>query len=195
MFPQKRFLLTTYNLKLATNTGFTVIELMVVIAVTVILLSVTLSFSRNSNQGIILRNERARLIAAITRAKASSIQTLGVTGQACGYGIWFDPTPGIPGFIFFRDTPVFPETECIRNGNVYTGDMILGPGEEISRGEFDDGVIYKDLPVTEVLFIPPDPKTVIMPSLAEEAIIILSTADGGAETKIQVTSAGLITAL
>jgi len=174
--------------------GFTIIEIIIVMGISMILLTIIISFTSSSDKYVTLFSDQSKLVAAITRAKSLSIQTFIsdiATEKVCGYGVYF---PGIStkDFIFFKDAPEFPATECIEN-NVYTGNKRFDPAEATGEDSLSESIKFQSLPLDSVLFIPPEPKTVIMPGSPPEALIVLSTEDDSAQAAVKVTSVGQIT--
>ena len=172
--------------------GFTLVELIVVIGITAAFISAAILFSRTGEKTLALARERTRLLQTLLRAKSLAVTTFvgdESSGVACGYGVHFLPPSG---YALFKDTPVPPAVRCYE-GVGYTGNMTLDSSEVIEQVALQ-GVALEAGVVTDVLFIPPDPTTRILPGAARAARIILSLESGNNSAELLVTDAGAITA-
>ncbi len=169
--------------------GFTIIEVLIVITITVMLSAVMLAYSHSSKGLIALFREQAKITSVISQAKSFALQTYIESGSVCGYGVHIDQEKN--SFIFFRDTAA----DCSTSDNVYTPDA--NPTEEMQTVLISDGVRIQSSDASDILFIPPDPRVVITQGQGqaqEEMNIILETTDGSAQAKINLNSSGQITA-
>lgn len=172
--------------------GFTLVELIVVIAVTVVLMGTTIIFTRSGEKTLALARERGRLIETLLRAKSLSITTWigeGSLGAPCAYGVHFDPPSG---YMLFRDTPSPPATRCIENGT-YTGDRAYAANELVERVTLSEMTLGA-LGISDVLFFPPDPITKILPGERRGAVITLSLVNGKGTARVRVMDSGTVTA-
>ncbi len=160
--------------------GFTIIEMLVVIAVLSLISTSLLLYSRTGERQIILFREQSRIVGALSRAKSLSIATFGQVGVPCGYGVHFE-TPKI--FLIFKDL----SSDCSAVDKVYSG-----TDELLESFELDQAVSFGNLTLTDIVFIPPDPKIVITPE-QDESMINIKTISGNSSSTIKVTSAGQIT--
>ncbi len=84
--------------------GFTLVEVLVVIAVLGILTSISIGFSRTNAKQLAVFTERAAFVSAILRTKSLAIQTYVFPPGAavpCGFGIHVTNT----GYTIFKDSP------------------------------------------------------------------------------------------
>jgi len=192
-------------------TDFTLIELLIVIGVSVMLIAILVTFNRNSDKNIILINERAKLVQAITTAKSLSIQTFvkdsfaGGNFRTCGYGVHFEGS----GYFVFRDTPL-PDpinSPCVDSNNQYTGDKkFIGQQFEMIINQdnpeqfmfpLDKKVEFVSLPggqpIFDVVFIPPEPRVYFYPNISGEAEIVLGLIDNPSRSSVKINSFGRIT--
>jgi len=195
------------------SAGFTLVELVVVLAVSVMLTAILVTFNRGADRHIILINEQARLVQALTSAKVLSLQTF-VRAEAlgnvktCGYGVHFEDR----SYLVFIDSPL-PDplnSSCIDENNQYTGNLKFdGPievatvNQEFEVAPFlvyslDPRVVFGDLPGGgrdfDVLFIPPEPTTYFYPAGMENAEIFINQIDGRGGTSVKITRFGQISA-
>lgn len=199
MHNKKKYKLRTENPKLR---GFTLIEVLVVLGITSLLAGMVLTYSSRSRTQTALYVETAKLAQIILKAKSYSIATYVSGGEAapCGYGIHVDYAAN--SYEFFGYKPIGIDCSAIGDGSVDMGNKgynvietyALGGGIIISAKPPADGAV----PVSDIIFVPPDPKTMIWPldgGAAGVGIgnIRLATQDGLAKTDVQVSSAGQIT--
>ena len=183
-----------YELRITSRAGFTAIELLVVLAVSVVLTTLLITTNRGSEGIVVLRGEQAKLLGAIASAKSLAIQTFVAdpnASRACGYGVYF-PGASVLTYTVFQDKPDPPTGQCVALG-AYTGNKQFDSGEEVQAYALTSGVVFDSISISSVLFIPPDPMTVLYPS-ASEATVVLKLTDGGASAGVTVTGAGQITA-
>lgn len=166
------------------NKGFTLIEILVTLGVMALLSSIAILYTRTGEQQIILFKEQAKIVSVILRAKSLAIQTFAETpAGVCGYGVNFS----LDGqFILFKDLA----ENCAASDKIYSG-----PAENFEVNQLDPALRFSQLDLNEVLFIPPDPQTVITPAPAANgaAIIKISVRDGATESVIKVNKAGQVT--
>jgi type II secretory pathway pseudopilin PulG len=162
--------------------GFTMVEMLVIIGVLALLSATLILYSHVGERQIILINEQARILTALYRAKSLAINTFGQSGIVpCGYGVHFE-TSGT--FLIFKDLA----SNCSNSDRKYSGS---GSGELYESFQLNSAVKFDSLTLSDVLFIPPDPLTVITPAQEQGTIIIKPL---GAENSviIKINSAGQI---
>jgi prepilin-type N-terminal cleavage/methylation domain-containing protein len=165
------------------NRGFTLIEMLVVISIMTLLSALLILYSRTGESQLILFKEQARVVSVLNRAKALSIQMFNAPNPPCAFGVNFSPTEN--SFLIFRDLAF----DCRISDNKYSG-----PDELFERYQLDSRIKFKDLTLTDVVFIPPDPKTLIDNGANKnEAIVVLETSAGAASLKVKINNAGQIT--
>lgn len=160
--------------------GFTLIELLVVIAVLTVLSAILIQYSRTGERQLILFREQSKLVAALSQAKSLALITFNRPDVPCGYGMHF-VAPRT--YILFRDSAA----DCAASDNVYSGS-----GEDVTVNELDLNVQFSNLPISDILFIPPDPRVVMTPAQSE-ATLTLQTVDGTASVVVRVNTAGQVT--
>lgn len=161
--------------------GFTLIEVLVILGVTTFLMSILILYSRVGERQILLLRERARLVNTILRSKALAIQTFQQPKEVCGYGVHFETNR----YILFKDVKD-AAADCATSDKKYSGSA---EDVEIFQPE---NLKLTDLTVTDILFIPPDPATLLIP-VQTETVITIATLDSSASVKIKVNNAGQVT--
>jgi prepilin-type N-terminal cleavage/methylation domain-containing protein len=163
------------------NKGFTVIEMLVVISVIGLLLTTTMVFyGRAGERQIVLFREQAKILNILSRAKFLSIQTFGKTEPIpCGYGVHFEEPQSV---ILFRDDA----ENCVQSDNRYSGDT-----EKVESFILDRAAIFEPLPLSDVVFIPPNPRVVMTPE-QDQAEIIIKTIDDKGRVSIKINNFGQI---
>lgn len=160
--------------------GFTLIELLVVISVLTMLSALLIQYSRTGERQLILFREQSQLVGVLSQTKSLAISTFNRPDVPCGYGVHFT----LPRtYILFRDDA----PNCASSDRVYSG-----ASEDITVYELDPSAQFSTMPVSDILFIPPDPRVVMTPAQSE-AVITLQTNDGSASVVVRITSAGQVT--
>lgn len=208
--------------KFSSKKGFTLVELIVVISITVIFTSILLVYSRKSDDQIVFYNQTSLFLSTLLRAKASSLETFQPTQfppntpqeLVCGWGVYVhrsllgrnDPQ----GFALFRDLSASGFVGCDLNDpriGRYDGefggpdqrlqDFILPPSVRIKCLSLDNLACPGGLGEMSVVFQPPDP-TVALTSQSDtlnhtEAYIILSLLDESRCSRIKINKFGQVT--
>ncbi|MBN2197883.1 prepilin-type N-terminal cleavage/methylation domain-containing protein [Candidatus Wolfebacteria bacterium] len=160
--------------------GFTTIEVLITIGVLALLSSILITYSRTGEKQIILFKEGAVISEIISRAKTLSLSLYGKSGEIpCGYGVYFEDSGK---FILFKDLA----SDCNSSDKKYSGE-----NEIVESFQLNSAIEFKSLGLSDILFIPPDPKVFITPQ-KDEADIILKILKGEDSIKIKVTDAGQI---
>lgn len=160
--------------------GFTLIEIFITISISVLLSAALILYNRVGERQISLFKNQAQIINLILRAKSLALQTYIEGPSACGYGVHFDSAGVV---ILFKDQTA----DCLASDNVYSG-----PSEEIGRVALPKDEKFFQLDFSDIIFIPPDPRTVLTPAI-DSGLIIISSNDGSSQVKIKVNSAGQVT--
>lgn len=165
------------------NRGFTVLEMLVVISIIILLSSLLILYSRAGENQIILFRDQSRLIMVLNRAKSLSIQMFNAPESPCAFGVHFSQAEN--AFLIFRDLAV----TCQNADHVYTE-----TGELFERYQLSSKIKFGGLTLTDIVFIPPDPKTLIDNDPNKiDATVTLETLNGSASLRVKVNNAGQIT--
>ena len=162
------------------NRGFTTVEMLVTVGVLAALSAILIGYSRSGELNIILFKDQARVVNAILRAKSLAVQTYATGENVCGYGIHFDPGGS---FIIFKDLAA----DCDSSDRQYSD-----PSEEVEVNKLDSKLWFSQLDISDALFVPPDPETILKPD-RESGVIAITAASGASTVKIKINSAGQVT--
>lgn len=163
------------------ESGFTLIEMLVVVSITALLSSVLIIYSRIGERQILLLREQAKIVNMILKSKSLALQTY-VTGEkVCGYGVHFEEPRSA---ILFKDLA----DDCSSSDNVYSG-----AGEDFEKLTMDILLSFSAIDFTDILFIPPDPQVKLSPDQASGNISIKAN-DSDTVVKIKINSAGQVSA-
>ncbi len=167
--------------------GFTLIEMLIVISIIGLLMSITAVSGTQSRRQFLLTTSQEQLRALISRAKALSVSTVLSRSQSiCGYGVHINA--GESRAFIFRDLPL--GSSC-PGDNKYSLD---NPGEKLS-GFLNEMKLDNSLNFNsdfDVLFIPPDPSTILNGDVNLTEVTIIISIPGGDGRKIKINNAGLV---
>jgi len=180
----KKLSLKAKSSKLKTNQGFTLIETLVIIVITVFLTTIMIGFSHNGERQIALFRDQSQVASILNRAKSLSINLFSEdeADKPCAYGVHFNNNEQT--FLIFKDL----KTSC--NG-IYDEDS---SGELFEKYQIDPQFKF-DTTLTDVVFIPPDPTVKITsgsPGSPDEATIKIKLDDKNFKT-VKITKYGQIT--
>jgi prepilin-type N-terminal cleavage/methylation domain-containing protein len=165
--------------------GYTLVEILVVLAMTTLLASYLLIYNRRTREETALLIEKTKISQVILRAKALAISTYSQTTSTCAWGVHFDYGNGTYSIASYTA----PSCSNIPN--------ISGLASSTETYALDRNIVYSSGNLaTDILFIPPDPVTLIWtaPSATStSAYIKITSPDGAASSTIFVTSAGQVT--
>ncbi|MEK9180554.1 MAG: prepilin-type N-terminal cleavage/methylation domain-containing protein [Patescibacteria group bacterium] len=199
------------------NKGFTLIEILIVLAVTVLISSYVISYSKVGQNQVALEIETQKIANLILAAKAAAVATLDTperqsarTAQGriiCGYG--FEITYSDPAS--YRIFSYEPQAATCTNINpirpqdrfsIPSG-LLPSPSAVVSAN-----VLLNEKPCSVtpcdalhvVLFVPPNPETLLSrngkgalpPTRERDLRVYLETADGSAKKIITVTQSGQV---
>jgi prepilin-type N-terminal cleavage/methylation domain-containing protein len=189
------------------RSGFTLIEILVVVAVTLIISTVVIVYGGRSRGLSSLSIEASKIAQVVLRAKALAISTYNIPPIPCGYGLKVDYSTREYSLVVYDYAPTDPECADIADGLVQEQTRIvpLGTGTVPQTYALSEGVKFPQPPsglVEYVLFVPPDPKTYIFlrpgggggppaPALTSgSGEIKIETEDGSGDISIFVTPFG-----
>lgn len=176
--------------------GFTLVEIMVVLAVTAMLSSLILVYNASTRETLRLFTEKARVAQLVLRAKSLAISTYTETGVTpCGYGLRFNRVTGSYALVAYRPASCRDRSRVDTSDDAY--EVVQATTFELpSTIEFEDRGDAKD--VSYIIFIPPDPAVLIARddgSLVEDGLGRVAMRIKGRETDAIVTinAAGQVT--
>ena len=172
------------------RSGFSVIEMLVVMSILVVLSSFLILYNRTGELQIILLREQAQLISTVIRAKSLALNTLIEDVPACGYGVHIEVSTAaaVPSRYFvYRDKAI----NCRTSDRIYAAasdEMVDGTEVVLPKQ-----VVFGDIGVRDIMFVPPEPEAFLDGSQAlAEADIVMMSADGKTKATVTVNNAGQI---
>lgn len=163
--------------------GFTTLEMLVVILITLMMSAMAISWSSSSRDQVAILTERARIGQLLQRAKSLSLGTFVEASPACGYGVVF--INNNYNLIRYRDP-------------VCTSGLAAGGIDESLEGfKLSGGVTFDTGPnqMVRIVFLPPDPKVFmydIAGNLLSEGAVYLSAPAASMTSTIHVGGRGAI---
>lgn len=172
--------------------GFSLVEVMMVIGVTVFLSLLAISYNRSTDIQILLFRDQSTVVSILNRAKSLAIEKFYEPGSiACAFGVHFNTDAADPKkFILFQD---FPSNGCETADSEYTGS-----GEDFEVYSLDRRLsftlAYGASPTTvtnlDILFIPPHLEVA---STQNFPITLTIQAATGEAVGINISASGQIT--
>lgn len=175
--------------------GFTLLELLVVLGITLLLSAGLIFYNRTSENQLLLFRDQQKIISALQRAKSFSLETFSQAEAPCGYGVNFSLPNTV---VIFKDLSPSSDPQCSDIDFVYSGDSkgdCQNYAECVEKIYLDKNVKFSELGLNNIVFIPPNPNIIIDkdPNKAE-ALIKIKSSTGQTEKIIKVNNRGQITA-
>lgn len=194
---------------LAERKGFTLIEVLIVIAISALLSTIVITYSSVSKNEIAVSVEAAKISQTIFQAKTLAISTYANSSSSCGYGVSFNYASGTYS-IFAYDPSGYsscPSANTVASKIKQSGDNISSFGKMVEYSDatwnvpIGSGVLLqKQLnSVILILFYPPDPTTFISRdgdyfTSADPSLIYLAAVGNTPDVEtISVDSSGQVT--
>lgn len=186
-----------YNKDMRTRAGFSLIEIIVVIGVTLVLSGFAVHYSNVSRHTTVLSIERARIGQLILRAKSLTLATKrGAEGRPCGYGVWVDYNRSLHLFSYSPDSG----ESCKDIAKKQPEPAKIPNWEEVEEYELAKEVRFVLPPPSSkldmVMFLAPEPATLIWKdgrtgqAELETGFIRIEAAAGDMQATIFVTPRG-----
>ena len=174
------------NFKVNSN-GFTIIELMVVIAIIVIISAIVIFNvgSQHQNSALLRSAQKLSLDLRLAQSFALSSKTYKTISVPCGWGLHFNGI-GSTNYVIFADLAVNPN--CSDRDFVRAADG----SEDFETVNLESGVNINSLSgnLSDVVFNPPDPTVSFTPGQTSTSIILINK-DGATRT-ININKTGFI---
>ena len=174
--------------------GFTMIELLVIVAIMAILAGFLVTYNSQSRQQVALLVERARIAQLIFKAKANAVSTYADPSSPCAFGVHFDYNA--------RKYSLRTYTRASCNG-METATSLAGVTSAIwDKTEFtlDPSLNWAHTAsdtVYDILFVPPEPRTLLANSVGNMLLVpgkvYLTTKAGTLQSVVSVNLYGQIT--
>lgn len=175
------------------NDGFTLVELIVVISLTLLFVGASVSYNRTSDKLISIYREQGKIVSKIQQAKSLALSTyLGKEGGiGCGWGVHLDSSKS--QIIVFKDIPSQGQGEFERcknfTGELYSDNDVILESLFLTEAKLDlsqgDGIL-------DILFVPPDPKVYLYPDTEEAVINMFSEKVPNLNLSVRVNKFGQI---
>lgn len=172
--------------------GFTLIEMLVVVTITVLLSSFLIVYGTGSRQQIALSVEAAKMAQVILRAKSLAVATFNYPVVPCGYGVHIDYLTG--SYHIFRYEETISACSNLDPGLLSHS---YPPRSIIQSFQVDGNVQFVDDAgqVEDILFIPPNPRVLVWDGAGyiTEGVISLVSKNGSSRVDVAVDSSGQVT--
>lgn len=171
--------------------GFTLIETLVVISVTLILSALALSYNRSSEGQLILYKDQAVVVNFLNQARYLTAQKYRDPStpdySACAFGLHFEL--GSRNFVFFQD---LAEGDCESGNSNYRYDEGANPSETLEVFSLDPKLGFEGIPEEglDIFFIPPDVDA--SSSAGLPVSFVIKTLDGKFRATTTIASGGQI---
>lgn len=140
------------------RSGFTLVEVMVVLGVTMMLSTIILVYNNSTRETLRLFTEKARIAQIILRSKSLALSTYAVGGEVpCGYGVQFNRPAGTYALVAYRprDCRIRGGVDTSADFDVVESSQFTIPSSLEFGGEGDGS------DASYVIFIPPDPTVLV----------------------------------
>lgn len=179
--------------------GFTLIEVLIVIAISVMLTAITITYNGVARDQTALSVEKTKISQFVLQARSLSIATYGnASGTACGYGVSFDSVQKT--YSIFAYVPNATEGASCPAESTITSMPTSSTEAEYTNEAWkvhpQNGITFSTAgpnALSLALFYPPNPDTFLFNSSGArlaQATINLVSADGS--STISVNSAGQV---
>lgn len=124
--------------------GFTLIEALVVVGITIAMAGVLLAYNRESERHLALMVSQARVVGALSRAKAFTLEKYAgglATSTACAFGVYVNSGVSPVTLSLFQDLPQAGE-RCLSLNGFPTFNTVFDPtnGELVEEIRLDSRV-------------------------------------------------------
>jgi prepilin-type N-terminal cleavage/methylation domain-containing protein len=186
-------------------TGFTLIEVIIVVAISAMLAAIAIGYSGIERDQTALSVEETKISQFILQARSLAIATYygSAAGSVCGYGVSFDASNKTYSIFAYVPYPAPSTAPCPVVSDVASGSEVqdheVRYTDETWKIHPQSGITFSvasSNALSVILFYPPNPATLLFDfsggSITNEASINLETADGKLSRTILVDSAGQV---
>lgn len=176
------------------SSGFTLVELFIVVTVVMILSSVVILYGKTNKEQMFLFQDQSKIIGNLNRAKFLSLQAYKREfGKDCGYGVHFEPSGKV---VVYKDRIEPGISSCFELAHNFGYSAVpAGPDEKISSFDLNPAVKIKSGGFTDAVFVPPIPQVVIKDaggSVFDEAVLELTAEGSKSSVKVKINKYGQI---
>ena len=140
--------------------GFTLVEMVVVMAVMALISGIVLSYNRTNEKRLLLFSNQAEIIGVLQRAKSFALEKriTGTDKPVCAFGVNFEKPRMM---IIFQDLPDGGGDKCVSDGSDnFNKQYDENNGEEVETVNLNEGVEFESFSLSEsssstVVFEPP----------------------------------------
>lgn len=185
------------------NSGFTLIEILIVVAISAMLAAITIGYSSVERDQTALSVEETEISQFILQARSLAIATYSnAAGAACGYGVAVDPSTETFSLFAFVPNPLPSTAPCPSLSNITSSTQVQN-GEarytdETWKVHPQNGITFSmssSSALSFVVFYPPDPETLLFDKSGNgtsQGSISLVSADKRSSRTISIDSAGQV---
>jgi len=180
--------------KLKARNGFSLLEMVVVVGITVLLSTIALTYNRSGERQFVLFKDQAVVVGLLNRAKSLAIQkyqnpaVVASDKVFCAFGVHFEAPRGI---VLFAD---LGDGGCASTNANYRYDAGAVPPEGLETKSLDVRNGFSGLPGgrLDVLFVAPE--LTATSSAGLPVTITISSMVGGLSAALTISAAGQIVA-
>jgi len=182
---------------MSNDRGFTLIEVLIVVAISAMLAAIAIGYSGVERDQAALSVEETKVSQFVLQARSLAIATYSnAAGTACGYGVSFDAASQTYSIFAYVPGGICPPVSSITSPPSVGSEARYT--DETWKVHPQEGLLFSTSgpnALSMVLFYPPDPATLLFDksgNLMSQASIYLNAVDGKASKTISVNSAGQV---
>jgi prepilin-type N-terminal cleavage/methylation domain-containing protein len=173
--------------KINRQSGFTLTEMLVTVAIVALLSSLLLVYTQTGNKQIALYKDQAKFVGDVLRARSMTLQRIqSEDEQICGYGISFTDERH---YFLYKDA-ISSGTKC---SDATTDRKYTSEAEKLEEFELSPGVEFTSRGAADILFTPPDPRVYLDGGRATSDATFELGATTDNRVSVIINSAGQVT--
>jgi len=191
-----------HNYLLKNREAFTLVEILIVVAISALLSTIVIAFSSLSKNEVSVSVEEAKISQFLFQAKTLAMATYAVSSSTCGYGVSFDYAKSAYSIFAYvpSNATSCPPASSIENTSISSDNMQKYTDStwnvHLARGV---NFLSSSNSASVILFYPPDPTTLIsldgstFTPQTSSSIYLYPTGGNSYVNHISINSAGQIT--